>query len=102
MLPNKTGNTEDVVTPLSCALLRKPVEVELEITRKFLRVNYQLPIWPRSNCYIRREGNCGRHDKAIVIVGVFANQIDASGRAENSRAMAEKFFEVLGELACLH
>jgi hypothetical protein len=40
-----------------------------------------------------------RHDEAVVVVGMFAYQVDASGRTEDSRAIAESPFEVLREFA---
>ena len=100
-LPKDAGNSQHVVTPCAGPLLGQVVKIELEITGEFFRVDYKLPIRPRRNGHIRGEANGGRHDEAVVVIGVFSDQVDASGRAEDSRRNAEKFFEVLLETAYL-
>jgi hypothetical protein len=52
-------------------------------------VNHKFPIGTLRDGDIGREAyGCGHH-KTIVIVGVFANEIDAARRAEDPWALAE-------------
>lgn len=46
--------------------------------------------------------NRRRHHKAIVVVGVFANQVYAAGCAEDSWPIAEARSKALAEFAQIH
>ena len=54
------------------------------------------------DCDVCREADGCRHDEAVVVVGVFADQIDAARRAEDSWLTSKSVLKVLGEIACLH
>src|ERR1700690_2202909 len=98
-LHQDAGDTEHVVTPCAGALGGKVVEVKLEVASELFGVNHQLTIGSRGDGHVGREGDGCRHDETVVVIGVFANQIHASGGAEYPGPIAEECFEVPREFA---
>src|SRR5215472_13138243 len=45
-------------------------------------------VFGRGNCNPAKESNCGGHDKAVVVIGMLANQVDATGRAIDAAGLA--------------
>ena len=89
-LPKYAGNAEHVVAPCADALLRASGRDRIQNCRGILRSeSTSLRSGRGGDCYIGREANGGGHDEAVVVVGVFADQVDAAGRAEDSRLIAE-------------
>ena len=101
-LAKHAGNAQYVVAPPADALLGKAVEIKFEIAGELFGMDDQVAIGPRGDGYIRREAKGGRHDEAVVVVGVFADQIDASGGTKDSGASTEELLEMLSEFACLY
>ena len=98
-LLDNPGDAEHIVTPLAGSAFRQTIRVELEMFGKFLRMNQQFPIGPFRDGYMGGKAHgCGHH-KAIVIVGVFADKIDAAWGAEDPWALPEQLFEVPNEFA---
>ena len=64
------------------------IKVKLEITADSSE-RYQFTIRASGDCYIGGETDGGGHDEAVIVIGVFADQIDASGSTEDSGATAE-------------
>ncbi len=98
-LAKHVGNAEHVVAPRSGAGARQVVEIEFKIAGELFRVNDEFSVVAHGDCNIGREGNGGGHDESVVVVGVFANQVDAAGGAEDSGVIAESLLEVLPEFA---
>ena len=65
------------------------VEIEFKIAGELFRVNDEFSVVAHGDCNIGREGNGRGHDESVVVVGVFANQVDAAGGAEDSGVIAE-------------
>jgi hypothetical protein len=84
-----TGNTDYVVTPSAGTAFGQVVKIKLEIAGEFFGVDDELTIWTRGDRYIGREPDSCRHDEAVVVIGVFADQVHASGCAKNPRTIAE-------------
>jgi hypothetical protein len=97
MLLKDADNSQRVVAPGAGSPPGQVVEVEFEISGKFLGADHQFAIAPWCNCHVDREPNGGGHDKAIVIVGMLTDQVDASRRTKDFGAIAEYFFEMLWE-----
>ena len=93
VLSKNRRDSEYVVTPCADAFLRQTVEIKLEVAEEFFGSDHQLPIGPAGDCDVCREADGGRHDEAVVVVGVFADQIDAARRAEDSCLTSEPPFE---------
>src|SRR4029079_19136964 len=77
-------NADSVITPTLLRYGIRLVQVKRDLVFEILGSNLQFAIraWPnRDEC--RQVDGC-RHHKAVVVVGVFAAQIDASGRAKSS------------------
>src|SRR5271169_3908887 len=85
LLLKSGGNPQHVVTPCADALFGQMIEIEFEIAGKFFGVDHQLAILPRSNRHIWRESNGRGHDEAVVVVGMFADQVDTARRMEDLR-----------------
>ena len=101
-LHQDTGDAEHVITPSAGALRGKVVEIKFKVAGEFFRVDHELAIGSRGDRDIGRESDSGGHDEAVVVVGVFADQVDASGRAEDAGALAEELFEARSEVASCH
>ena len=79
-------------------MLGQLVEIEFKIAGEFFGVEDEFSIGTRGDCNIGGEGDGSGHDESVVVIGVFANQVDAAGRAENSGLIAEALLEVLPQL----
>ena len=89
----QASDAKNVVAPCAGALLGKVGEIELEITGKFFGVDEQFSVRPRCNRHVGGEPDGGGHDKAIIVVGVLADQIDAARGAEDLGRVPEEFLE---------
>ena len=94
-LPKHAGDAEHVVAPGTGALLGQVVKVELEIAGEFFRVDRSAFDRARGDCDIGGESDGGGHDETVVVVGVFADQVDAAGRTEDSGTIAEALLETM-------
>src|SRR6266567_4982057 len=101
-LPKYAGDSEHVVTPRAGALLGEMVEIEFKIAGKLFGMDHDLPVWPWGDRHIGRETDRRRHDEAVVVVGVFADKVDASGGAEDPGSIVEGSLEALNEFVDLH
>src|SRR5258707_1166935 len=90
-LPEHCRGPEDIVAPRAGALLGQVVKIKFKITREFLGVDDELAVRPRGNSYVNRKTDCRRHNEAVVIVGVFTNQVDASRSTEDPWALIKQF-----------
>src|SRR4029077_2308095 len=96
-LPQNGSNPQHVVTPRADALFGQMIEIKLEVAGKFAGLDHQLAIPTRGDRHVGQEANGGGHNVAVVIVGVFADQVNASGSAEDPGLSSEGFFEVKGD-----
>src|SRR5579872_2484936 len=96
--PKNRSDPDHIVTPSADAAFGQMIEIEFELAGKFFGVNREPAILPRSNRHISRESNGRGHHEAVVVVGVFADQVDAAGCAEDLRTDSECFFEENGEI----
>jgi hypothetical protein len=78
------------------AFFRQFVQVELKLFGKILRANYQLVVMARGNGYPRAITDRRRHNKAIVVVGVLADEIHPARRLKDARRRLKK----LGKSFC--
>ena len=76
---------------------RVPVEVEFGDPLKAFRGDGEQPVVARRDGDVGRQVDGRRHNKAIVIIGVFADEVDAPRRAKNARLGAEGNPEFLSE-----
>src|ERR1039458_2704844 len=77
--PRQHGhNANHVIAPVPGALGRQMIEIELDLLGVIFEMNHELPIMALRNRGAVIEAVCRRHDKAIVVIGVFADQIDSS------------------------
>ena len=97
-----SGDSDHIVDPCLIALLRKIVEIEFETPGKLLRLQYELAISARRNSSVRRKADCGRHHEAIVVVGVFADEVDASGGSKDARTSSVNSFKLRYEFEEVH
>src|SRR5258708_12664450 len=90
------GDCEKVVTPRAGALPRQMVEIEFKLAGKFFGADHQFLVWAAgSDRDVSGETDGRRHYEAIVVVGVFADQVDASGSAEYPRVIPEELLKSL-------
>src|ERR1700686_5881083 len=101
-LSKDADDSEHVVAPRTGALFGQVVEIKLEVDGKFFRAHYELAIRPLGDCHICRKTDGGGHYETVVVVGVFADQVDATGSAEHPGMITEEFLKVLNEFVCLH
>src|SRR5262249_22660989 len=63
------------------------------------RVHLNSAIFGRGNCDPAIESNCGGHDKAVVVIRMLANQVDATGRAIYAAGLAIQVAEILSQVS---
>jgi hypothetical protein len=66
------------------------VEIKLNLFVEILGTDLKLAILARPNTHEHRQIERGRHDKTIVVIGVFANQVDAARRAKSARRIIDE------------
>src|SRR5579863_3713177 len=86
-------NAQHVVAPRADAFLGQSVEIKFEIAGKFFGVDQEFAIRPGGNPHVGRKADGRGHDVAVVVVGVFADQIDAARRAKYPRKTSEAFLK---------
>jgi len=82
-------DTERIVTPLMRALCRKATD---RISYLFIEVdgtNDDGAVVPRADSGQGGEVNSRRHDKAVGVIGVLANDVDPPGSSKDSWALAK-------------
>src|ERR1700739_4461453 len=94
----RCGDALNEVAPVRLGFWIRLVQINFDTVRKVFRVHNQLSVIPRIDCgpYIELDG--GWHHKAIVIVGMLADQIDPSRSTKQARSMAIAFAETLRQL----
>jgi hypothetical protein len=65
-------------------------------------VNNKFAVWSRGDRHIGRESQGGRHDEAVVVVGVFANEVYTAWCAEYPGPLIESLLELLAEFTPIH
>jgi hypothetical protein len=73
------------------------VKINVHCFLEILRVDCQAPILASGKGHPAGKLNCGRHDEAVVVICVFANQVNSPGRTEEARRLPEKLTEGRGE-----
>jgi hypothetical protein len=79
------------------------VEIKFNLLGIIYGINHELPIraWPKCKFCIETDG--GWHDESIVVIGVLADQIDASRSLVNtwrcSKTLDESLCEVMDPIA---
>ena len=71
------------------------IEIELDLLGVILGTNHELAVRAWSNEDSGMETDRRRHDKAIVVIGVFPNQIDSSRCLVNAWRFAKELDEFL-------
>src|SRR5687768_18478774 len=79
------SNTNRIITPVTLRRRIRLVQIKLDLLVEVFRSNSELSIFARPNTCEHGEIDRGGHDKAVVVVGVFADQVDTSGRAKSTR-----------------
>jgi hypothetical protein len=64
------------------------IEVELVFARKIPRRDADLAVGARAGGDVSRKIDRARHDETVIVIRMFADQIDASGRAKDARRPA--------------
>src|SRR5689334_6949454 len=77
-------DTDRVVAPVMFRGAARLVEIKLDLVVEAIRFDLQLAIVARPDRGEDGEVDGRRHDEAVVVIGVFADQIDAPGRAKLS------------------
>ena len=80
---------------MTVAARRVAVEVEFGSVVEAFRSDDQHAVVARRDGDMGRQVNRRRHHKAIVIIGMLANQVDATRRAEDARRRAEGDLKLL-------
>ena len=78
------------------------VEIELARLVHEQRIDADLPVGARGAGDEGGEIQRGRHDEAVVVVGVLSDQVHPSGRAAHRRHSAEAQAELLRDVARLN
>ena len=88
------------IGPLMLGRTSQLVERQIQRFREFFRAHMKRAIcaWAYRNPGI--EANRRRHHEPVVVVGVFTDQIDASGRTEDPRRHPKVLLKVIGEGGC--
>src|SRR6266478_6937712 len=89
-----------VVNPLVPGSWIAVVQVDLGALGEILGMHQQLPIIARGDGNPHIEFNRDRHNEALVVVGMFANQIDASRRPKHASVRAVALAKAAPQLRC--
>src|SRR6266567_9236760 len=89
-------HTDHVIAPGVKPHRRQVCKIEFKDFGVFRRAEHKLAIGAGGNGHPGEEPYRTRHYKSVVVVGVLANQVHASRRAENLRLRVEFFLETLG------
>ncbi len=95
-------DAQNVIAPRSCLLFGQVIDIKFEVAGKFLRVDQKLAVRPLGDGKICRKPESRWHDEPVVVVRMFADQVDASRGAKDRGALAEQFLEMLGEGERVH
>jgi hypothetical protein len=71
------------------------IEIELDLLGVIFGVNHEFPVRARRNRGLRIETDRRRHDKPIVVIGVFPNQIHSPRRLVDPWRFSKKLDESL-------
>src|SRR5271154_1972957 len=93
---------EDVVRPVAGWAWRRRIEVELARLVHDHGIDSEAPVGPLRGRGQRGEFERRRHDEAIVVVGMLADQIDAAWRATDRRYATEPIGELDRKVARLN
>src|SRR5690242_19457963 len=78
------GYATYIVAPVSGAPRVGLIEIEFNFFGKVVRVNVEASVIAGIYGRVGIEVDRGRHDKAFVVVGMFADQVDPGGSAVGS------------------
>ena len=95
-------DAEDIVGPVAARGGRRGIEIELARLVHDHGIDPEAPVGPLRGCGQSGEFERRRHDEAIVIVGVLADQIDAAWRATDRRRATEPIGELDRKVARLN
>src|SRR6266545_2887918 len=87
--------------PRSRAVSIDPGKIELDAFGEILGIDRELAVIARRQGDPGRKADRGGHDEAVIVVGVLADQVDASGGAINARVTAIQPPEFPLQIICL-
>ena len=99
LLSSITATPNAVVGPVVAAARRRRVEIEFARLVHDHRIDGETPVGPGRSGGEGGELERRRHDEAVVVVGVFADEVDPAGRAADLRHAAEAEAELLRHVA---
>jgi hypothetical protein len=88
-------NAQNIVRPCALAVTGQVIQIELKLFGKLFRSNYQFAIRARRNGHTGGETDGTGHYEAVVVIGVFAQQIDSARGAEDSRRRPKCLLKML-------